>query len=113
MSTNPPTRDEIARYLARDQDDLLDELSVYAEASGVTRGPAEAWKQLVPRLRQAACQDWQWCQRRQDNRFDDKITLAFAIAEVLTATTLPWGVPVALVAVILVKFGLDKFCECP
>jgi hypothetical protein len=112
MSTNPPTRDEVARYLARDQDDLLDELSVYAEASGVARGPADAWKQLVPRLRQAVCQDWNWCRRRQDNRFDDKITLAFAIAEVLTATTLPWGVPVALVTVILVKFGLDKFCEC-
>jgi hypothetical protein len=112
MNQNPPTRDEVARYLARDQDDLLDELSVYAEASGVTKGPTETWKQIEPRLRQAVCQDWNWCQRRQDNRFDDKITLAFALAQLLTATTLPWSLPAALVAVILVKFGLDKFCKC-
>jgi hypothetical protein len=113
MSPTQPTRDELTRYLARNQADLLDELSVYAAASGVPRGPAEAWAQLVPLLRQAICQDWQWCQRRQDNRFDDKITLAFAVAEALMGTTLPWGVPIALVAVILVKFGLDKFCACP
>jgi hypothetical protein len=56
MSANPPTRDETARYLARDQDDLLDELSVYAEqAEGVPKGPAEAWKQTKPCRHKALC----------------------------------------------------------
>ena len=101
MSPTQPTGEELARYLERDQADLLDELNVYAEAAGVTyRGLGDAWQRLLPRLDQAICKDWEWCDRRQDARFDDKLTLAFAVAEVLTATALPWGVPVALVAVI-------------
>jgi hypothetical protein len=112
MNPSLPTRDEVARYLACDQDDLLDELSVYAEASGATYRGKAALEQIEPRLRQAVCQDWNWCHWRQDARFADQIDLAVAVAGALTATALPWGAPTALAAVILVKFGLDKFCKC-
>jgi len=93
---------------------LLDELALYREAAaGPLRGPAETWRQLVPYLRQRVCDQWAWCERRQDARQDDPLALVILLKELIAPDALTWQVPAALIAVILVKKGLDAFCRCP
>ena len=45
---------------------------------------------------------------------DDKVTLALAVVSALSQPVLdlPFPADLALIAVIVVKMGLDRFCEC-
>ena len=111
MSDSSP---ELQRYLERALPELEEELAVYREqATGARRGPGDALQDLVPALRQRVCAEWKWCDRRQDARFDDPVNIATLLVTLLAPDALRWQVPAALVAVILVKRGLDAFCECP
>jgi hypothetical protein len=103
---------KLQAYLDRPLDDLMGELEWYDPAS---KGPADAWNKLVPALRQRLCVEWDYCKMRQDARLDDKLTLAATVAAVLSerALHLPLEADVLLLAAIVVKLGLDKFCNCP
>jgi len=105
---------ELQRYLAHPLDDLLQELTIHRELAtgGATRGQDE-WEKLVPALRQRVCVEWNWCERRQDARFEERITLATLISQIVAPEAQLWQVPAALIAVILIKKGLDAFCDCP
>jgi hypothetical protein len=111
----PEPSPELGRYLSQPLDELLEELSLYREQAtgGAVRGPSEAWEKLVPRLRQRVCDEWNWCQRRQDARFEEPFTLAALVSQIIVPEAQLWQVPAALIAVILVKKGLDAFCHCP
>jgi hypothetical protein len=111
----PEASNEIQDYMDLPLDSLLEELALYREQAtgGPVRSPADAWGKLVPRLRQRVCADWNWCQRRQDARFDEPAALAALVAEIVTPDAVSWSIPAALIAVILVKKGLDAFCNCP
>jgi hypothetical protein len=97
-------------YLDRPLDDLLDELSVY----DTTRGTGDVWQKIADPVRQRLCVEWRWCELRQDARWDDKVTLALAVASALSQPVLhlPFPADLALIAVIAVKIGLDQFCGC-
>jgi len=105
---------ELQRYLERALPELEEELAVYREqAAGARRGPGDALQDLVPALRQRVCAEWKWCDKRQDARFDDPVNIATLLVTLLAPDALRWQVPAALLAVILVKRGLDAFCSCP
>jgi hypothetical protein len=111
----PETHADVKRYLDQPLDDLLEELALYREQAtgGTLRGPSDAWRELVPALRQRICVEWNWCERRQDNRFEENIALATLVSQIVAPEAQAWQVPAALIAVILVKKGLDAFCRCP
>ncbi len=108
----------VQAYLARSLDELLVELDSYqAEAGrvmrgGATRGLGSLWNSLQPSLRQKICVEWNWCERRQDYTFQNQEALAIVLAEILSNRFMPQNVPVVLLASIMVKLGLDKFCDC-
>jgi hypothetical protein len=106
--------DESARlreYLERPLPDLMAELALYDDTS---RGPNETWQKIATPLRQRICTEWNWCDIRQDARFENDYDLLVAVASVLTTRVLnlPLDVDMVLVATILVKRGLDNFCGC-
>ena len=106
---NPST---LQAYLNRPLDDLMEELELYDPAS---KGPADAWNKVAEPLRQRLCVEWGYCTVRQDARWEDDLDLAMAVFSVLASRALRLPIPadLALVATIVVKRGLDAFCECP
>ena len=107
-----PDRRTLQRYLDRPLDDLMGELELYDPTS---RGAADVWNKLAGPLRQRLCVEWDYCKVRQDARLDDDLTLAVAVLGVLSEPVLqlPIQADLVLLAVILVKRGLDVFCGCP
>jgi hypothetical protein len=105
-------RRELQAYLDRPLDDLLAELALYDPAS---RGPAEVWDKVAGAVWQRLCEEWDYCQRRQDARWENDLDLAAAVFVVLTTRVLhlPIEADLPLIAVIVVKRGLDAFCGCP
>lgn len=100
------------QYLARPLPDLMDELALYDDAY---RGAGDVWQKVADPVRQRICTDWNWCEVRQDSRFENDYDLLAAVLAKLTVTALdiPFDVDYFLIAAILVKRGLDNFCGCP
>lgn len=111
----PNSSTDVQRYLDQPLDDLLEELALYREQAtgGPVRDVSDAWKKLVPALRKRVCDEWNWCERRQDARLEENIALITLVSQIVAPDAQAWQVPAALIAVILVKKGLDAFCECP
>ena len=109
----PDTPRDIQRYLYRPLDDLMQEFDLYAEQTGVMRGSGTAWDKIVPALKQKICVESNWCEARQDARFDDPTNIVLAIASMIANDAMRIAVPATLIAVILFKRGLDAFCGCP
>jgi hypothetical protein len=105
---------EVQRYLDRPLDDLMDELEIYHEHARDGMGYyADVWRRLEPTLRERVCVEWNWCKRRKDARTDEPLTIATRLLSIVAPVAMQWQVPAALIAVILVKRGLDAFCNCP
>jgi hypothetical protein len=98
-------------YLDRPLNELLEELDLYAPTR---KGFASAWNSIAAAVRQHLCVEWRWCELRQDARWDDKVTLALAVASALSQPVLhlPFPADLTLIAAIVVKMGLDWFCGC-
>ena len=66
-------------------------------------------------MRQRLCVEWDWCQVRQDARFENDVELATAVLIILSSRVLNLPVPVDLylISAIVVKRGLDHVCACP
>ena len=109
----PDTSQEIQRYLNEPLDELMQEFDLYAEgAAGTIKGPGTAWEKITPALRQKICVEGNWCERRQDARFDDPMNVILAMATMIDNETIRVVAPATLIAVILFKRGIDKFCDC-
>ena len=104
-------RSKLQAYLDRPLDDLMEQLELYDPAS---KGPAEAWNKVAGPVRQRLCVEWGWCEVRQDQRWDDDLSLALAVVAVLSEPVLhlPIEADLLLMAAIVVKRGLDVFCGC-
>ena len=102
---------QLQEYLERPLPDLMTELSLYDEAA---RGPADTWRKISGPVRRRICEEWDWCTLRQDARFENRYDLALAVVTVLSVRTfhIPLDVDAVLIAAILVKLGLDNFCDC-
>ena len=99
---------DIQRYMNLSLDDLMQELVVCREVAtgGVERG--DLWRTLETVLRQRICDEWNWCERRQDARFDDPLNVALALVSLVAPDATRWQVPAALIAVIL---GVDRILD--
>ncbi len=110
----PDPSPEIQRYLNQLLDDLMQEFDLYAEqAGGTMKGPGTAWEKITPALKRKICDEWNWCERRQDARFDDPTNIIALLTGIIAPSAGQWGIPAALIAVILFKRGIDKFCSYP
>jgi hypothetical protein len=76
------------------------------------KGSGTAWEKITPALKQKICEEGRWCDRRQDARFDDPMNVVLAVAAMINDETIRIVAPAALIAVILFKRGIDKFCGC-
>lgn len=109
---NEVDRRRLQQNLNRSLAELEEELALYAPTE---RGASEVWAKIAAPLRQRICQEWCWCDVRQDARFENDVDLAAAVLVVLTTRVLhlPLDVDLFLISAILVKRGLDSFCHCP
>lgn len=99
--------DELNSLLGQSDPDAEDTLHSFESAKLWGEG---VMSELSATLKSAICEDWQYCKRRQSKNFDDDVTLAVQIAEIIVK-----GIgshPVGIIATILVKRGLDSFCDC-
>ena len=65
----------------------------------------------LEKLRAKICIDWRFCGKRSE--YGDFQSLAYAIAPLVSSVV---GVPATtaiIVAIILIKSGLEKLCNCP
>ena len=67
------------------------------------------FNELVPDIRTFLCAQWHACE--QVKKYEDETALTMAIGDVLM--TLSSTLPVATLAVLVVKIGVRKFCNCP
>jgi hypothetical protein len=112
----------LERLLSKTVDDLYEELGRsiitpdYPSAGSVTRQNAvQRGRSFISgsleKLRAKICVDWHYCGKRNDYR--DFQSLAYAIAPLVSSVV---GVPATtalIVAIILIKSGLEKLCNCP
>jgi len=100
-------------YLNRSLEDLLSELGTHVpRIRGEKKSKHNFWKSIEPVLRQRVCIDWKWCHQREKLNFQNLEDLVVVLAEALTGLVIPSSIPLMLIASILVKIGVDKFCQC-
>lgn len=76
------------------------------------------WRDVFPdwftanaaRIHELVCVKWQYCIKREEGRFNDQVSFVASLSDVVAVLTM--GVPPVLLATILLKLGLDKFCGC-
>lgn len=90
-------------------------LSEYAGARFSPDGQREAGKRWFAALRgpleQKLCHEWRMCGRIEHPDFDDAAKLVVVIGDAVATTVT--GVPPVLVAAIIVRMGVRRFCDCP
>jgi hypothetical protein len=64
----------------------------------------------IDEFRNLVCKEFNWPMRRKDPRFNDELNLVASIAD-LIILNLHLVVPPIIIAVLLIKIGLDKLCE--
>jgi len=108
---------DVERLLSKSVDDLYEELgrSLITARSVTKQNAVQRGKSFVSgsleKLRAKICVDWHFCGKR--NQYGDFQSLAYAIAPLVSSVV---GVPATtamIVAIILIKSGLEKLCNCP
>ena len=67
------------------------------------------FEEISSSLRKAICEDFNWPEKRKNQKFNDKIELISAISDVIVSCV--GGVPPFIIATIIVKMKLDDFCK--
>jgi hypothetical protein len=120
MNLTEEQRSDIDRFLSQDIDTLLSTLSLLesSKTEGLKYLPGQELEQgkkifdsLSTQLYQKICVDWEFCKKRNDPDLSDTVNLVATIMDILSSMTL--GFPPVLIATILTKKGLTKFCGCP
>ncbi len=111
----------VEQLLSKSLDDLYDELgrslispdspttASITSQNAVHRGRSFISGSLE-KLRGRICADWHYCSKRGE--YGDFQSLAYAVAPLVSSVV---GVPATtamIVAIILIKSGLDKLCNC-
>ena len=113
---------DVERLLSKSLDDLYEELGrslispdFPATASITKQNAVQRGRSFVSgsleKLRSKICVDWRYCSKRGD--YGDFQSLAYAVAPLVSSVV---GVPATtaiIVAIILIKSGLEKLCNCP
>jgi hypothetical protein len=112
-------KEEIREYLSLDESGLYSLIPSYLPAyertvfapNGQIAAGSQKFEELRPRLYRRICTDWNLCNKLTESSFSDSIYLAALVGDIVSTTV--HGLPPFLIAAILVKMGLKKFCECP
>ena len=117
---NPSTaeRNLLELYLAKNEGELLGLLAVSlpenAERSFSPQGAAAEGRRYFDSLREmlseSVCVKWGYCERAKSPSWQDEISLACLIADMIS--TACGGAPAFVVAALLLKIGLSRFCCC-
>jgi len=112
LSTGSPEAAEIERYWELSEGDLMSELEQYEEETALAhRGGEDPLEPYLAQLKQFVKVAWNWKERRLTPEFQDNRTVALALAQALADADLPLPFPPQLVAVALVRVGLDRLCD--
>jgi hypothetical protein len=111
-------RERIARYLELEEENLYSVLAAYAEElrgtmfdpAGQRKAGREIFEKLEAGLRTRLCDEWGLCAKVEDASVKDATSLVVVVGDVISAGVI--GFPPFLVASLLVKIGLRKFCKC-
>lgn len=110
---------EINEYLSENTDVLYEKLILahiakdkkrMLKTGEETQEGRKLFKSIEPSLKKLICHEWEYCSKRNNPEFNDNINLVAAIGDVVA--TLSIGIPPFLIASILIRKGLNKFCEC-
>ena len=113
---------DVERLMSKSVDDLYEELGRslitpdYPSAGSVTKQNAvqrgrSFLSGSLEKMRAKICVDWHYCSKRDE--YGDFQSLAYAVAPLVSSVV---GIPVTtamIVAIILIKSGLEKLCNCP
>lgn len=105
-----------SRYLALDEEHLYSLIaphlpeydSVRFSPDGQEEAGRRFFKKIEGRLRQAICREFDWPSKKNDPELQDRVNLVATVADVIASLT--FGVPPFVIASILVKLGLNRFC---
>ena len=115
---NEAEQREIEEYLTLDEDLLYSLIPAYLpeydkSAFNIT-GQIAAGRKYIEKLRhelhRIICVDWQLCAKIDHPNFKDSMNVVVVVGDAIAAKIA--GVPPFLVASILAKIGLRKFCNC-
>jgi hypothetical protein len=112
----------VERSYSRNVEDLYEELGrsliapEYPKGATITKQVATQRGRAfvsgsLDKLKAKICVDWHYCNKRSD--YGNFQSLAYALAPLVSSVV---GVPAAtglIVAIILIKIGLDDLCKCP
>ncbi len=111
-------REEIEEYLFLDDNDLYSLLPAYSEKykgtvfapEGQIKAGKEEFKGIQRSVHSKICLEWQFCQKADDALLGDYINLVVVIADLIAPVVMQF--PPFIIASILVKIGIRKFCNC-
>jgi hypothetical protein len=111
-------RERVEKYLLLGEDQLFSliphYLPDYKEAVFSPIGQREVGREWFAgvrgRLEQRLCREWQLCEKLDDPTFDDVGKLVIVVGD--TVATVVAGVPPVLVASLIVRIGVRRFCDC-
>ena len=112
----------VEHLLSKDLDDLYEDLGrslitpEFPRTTSVTRQNAvQRGKAFVSgsleKLRAKICVDWRYCGKRGE--YGDFQSLAYALAPLVSGVVGVPGTTAMIVAIILIKSGLERLCNCP
>jgi hypothetical protein len=109
-------RSEIGAYLEWEQSQIDEELSDFLpeqEAEIVRRssGQVSPLKPYLDEIRRVVCQEWGWCNRRDDGALNEPVNLVIALADAFVTCRSQIPFPPTLLAVSIVKIGLERLCR--
>jgi hypothetical protein len=115
----PFERERVDKYLVLDEDLLFSLIpqhlpeyeGTYFSPDG-QRDAGRRWFEAIRgSLEQKVCHEWRMCRRIGDPEFADATTLVLVIGDAVSTKVA--GVPPVLVAAIIVRMGVRRFCRCP
>lgn len=98
------TEDMLYAELAPPQRDLFTDLQVAAKAG------QQEFERHRQKLYQRICVQEDICTKLGNPELSDKINLIIAIGDIVAASAI--GIPPFIVATLIVRMGVRKFCQC-
>jgi len=111
-------REIIKQLMSKDLDDLYillatnsrtDKALMYSQSYFIKVGK-RVFDQIELKLHDVVCKEWEYCEKRNNPELQDNITLVAAVTDAIASVVI--GFPPILIATILVKKGLNNFCDC-
>ena len=102
-----------------DEDELYYELAIWLpESSMAMHGPSalqnlgrRRFADLRMSLYRRICLEAQFCSKLDDPQINDAVTLVSTLADVIASSTIGVPVPAIVLASLIVRMGIRKFCS--